>query len=484
MRPLLLALLALIPSLAWSAVASDFLFKTYDSPDNTLHDLPYRLLVPAGYTSSTSYPLIIFLHGQGERGTNNTSQMNNNANGALALVSTANQAAHPCFMICPQAHIDYGWNATNEAQIIAVIDQLLATYNIDRDRVYVTGLSMGGAGTWDIIQRYPHRFACAVPQSGWGAGNYARLVTLPIWAFHAVNDGIVGVAGTDDAVRNTRAAGGRAIYTRYNTGDHGIWPVAYQTPALLPWMMAQRRNRTVTGTPILTITTPASDLVADAGATINLAGSSAFPSGSVIARVQWTTNLTGFTNASGTTAWNANSLAVANGTTLYSVLATGPSWSTSYGGVTTVSDCVRVVRGSADVTAPTITVTAPTGVGLTLSGTLVTINGTAADGSGINQVSWSNNRGGQGVAIGTTTWSINDIALLSGANVITITARDGANRTVTTTVTVTSTSGTGGGGSGGGSSSESSSSCGLGSGVATFLLLLGFGFLLRGPRMR
>ncbi|HEX3133176.1 MAG TPA: Ig-like domain-containing protein, partial [Planctomycetota bacterium] len=441
MRPLLLALLAVLPSFAWSATASDFLFRTYVSPDTAIHDLPYRLLVPAGYNASTKYPLIIFLHGQGERGTDNTAQMNNNANGALALVSTANQAAYPCFMICPQGHIDYGWNATNEAQIVAVIDQLLATYNIDRDRVYITGLSMGGAGTWDIIQRYPYRFAAAVPQSGWGAGNYARLAALPIWAFHAANDGTVGVGGTDNAVSGVRSAGGRVVYTRYDTGGHGIWPVAYATPALLPWMMAQRRNHTVAGTPILTITTPASDLVADAAATMNLAGSSAFPSGSAITNVQWTTNLTNFTTASGTTTWSANSLAVANGTTLYSALATGPSWSASYGGVTTVSDCVRVVRGSTDVTAPTISITAPTGAGLTVSGTLVTISGTTADSGGINQVSWSNNRGGQGVAIGTTAWSINDITLLSGANVITITVRDNANRTTTTTITITSTTG-------------------------------------------
>lgn len=486
MRTFLLVLLLAAPHLGWSATASDFLYRTLAAGNGATHALPYRLLVPAGYSASGSYPLIIFLHGIGEEGTDNILQMNNNANGALALVSTANQAAYPCFMICPQANPALGWSAENEGQIITVIDQLLATYAIDRDRVYITGLSLGGAGTWDIIQRYPYRFAAAVPQSGWGAGNYARLVTLPLWAFHAANDGTVGVGGTDDAVKGVRAAGGQAIYTRYATGGHGIWPVAYQTPALLPWMMAQHRNLPVAGTPILRITDPAGALVADAAATMTLAGTTAFPSGT-ITQVQWTTDFTTFTTATGTTAWSAGSVAVPSGTTLFTALATGPSWSTSYGGVTTVSDGVRVVRGTSDVTPPTITITAPTTSGaLTVSGTLVTVGGTAADAGGINQVGWSNNRGGQGVAIGTTAWTINDITLLNGANVITITARDAANRLTTTTITVTSTSGGTGGGGGGSSSGSSSSSskCGLGGGLATLLLMLGSVLLLRSLRSR
>lgn len=484
MRPLLTALLVLLPFSAWSATASDFLFRTYDSPDASIHDLPYRLLVPPGYTNAIKYPLIVFLHGSGEKGTNNTSQLDHNANGALALVSSANQATYPCFMLCPQAHPDYNWNDKNQAQIIAVIDRLLADYPIDRDRVYITGLSMGGGGTLDTVRRYPHRFACAVPQSGWDVGNHTRLATVPIWAFHAADDGSTNVGGTDSAVSGVRSAGGRVIYTRYNSGGHNIWPTAYATPGLLPWMMAQRRNQAVAGTPILTITNPAGDAVADAGATLNLSGTSAFPVGSTISKVEWSTNLSSFTTASGTTSWSVSGLSVVNGTTLFSVLATGPSWAASLGGVTTVNDSVRVVRGSSDVTAPTIAITAPTG-SPTVSGTLVTVSGTAADGSGINLITWTNNRGGQGSAIGTTTWSITDLVLQSGANVITVTARDGANRTSATSITITSTAGSGGGGGGGGGDEASSgaSNCGMGGGVATLLLTLGL-LAGRGLRLR
>lgn len=480
MRPLLTALLVLMSFSAWGATASDFLFRTYDSPDASIHDLPYRLLIPPGYTNATRYPLIIFLHGSGEKGTNNTSQLDYNANGALALVSSANQAAYPCFMICPQAHPDYNWNDKNQAQIIAVIDRLFDDYPIDRDRVYITGLSMGGGGALDTVRRYPHRFACAVPQSGWDVGNYARLATVPIWAFHAANDGDAVVGGTDSLVSGVRSVGGRVIYTRYDTGGHGIWPTAYASPALLPWMMAQRRNQAVTGTPILTITNPADDAIADAGATLNLSGTCAFPVGATLSKVEWTINLSAFTTASGTTSWSASGLTVATGTTRFSVLATGPNGAPN-NGVTTVNDSVRVVRGSSDVTAPTITITSPTG-SPSVSGSLITLNGTAADGSGIHQITWSNNRGGEGIAIGTTSWSITDVALQHGANIIHVTARDNANRTTTTTITITSTASTGGGG-GGGNSDGSSSGCGMGGGVATLLLALGL-LLGRGMRLR
>jgi poly(3-hydroxybutyrate) depolymerase len=484
-RAPILILLALLPGLAWSAVTypSDASFSsgTVTKTGSEPYNLPYRLFVPTGYSAASSYPLIVFMHGIGELGTNNTAQMGNHANGATALVSAENQAVHPCFMILPQAHD--GWDAATFGQIVRLIGQLESTYSIDPDRIYATGLSLGGAGTWSFITQYPALFAAAVPQSGWGAGNYDRIVSLPVWNFHAANDGTVNVSGSDDAVRNLRAAGGRVIYTRYDTGGHGIWPVAYQTPALLPWMMAQRRNQPVAGTPILTIATPAADAVANAGATITLTGSSAFPSGSTITQVRWTSDLTTFTTASGTTAWSASSLAVPTGATLFSVLATGPSWSTGYGGLTTVSDRVRVVRGSSDVTAPAIAITAPTASGSAAVGTdTATVGGTASDTGGIQQVTWVNDRGGQGTAQGTTSWSIAAITLAHGANVITVTARDGANLTRSATITITTTGGSGGGGSQPASSSSSSHKCGFGAGVATFALMLAAGLALRRSR--
>ena len=106
--------------------------------------------------------------------------MGNNTNGALQLVSAANQAASPCFMIAPQASVVEGWNAKTLGQVFRAVPLLETTYSIDLHRIYVTRLSMGGAGTWEIVTRYPFFFAAAVPMSGWGAGSYEKNTGIPL----------------------------------------------------------------------------------------------------------------------------------------------------------------------------------------------------------------------------------------------------------------------------------------------------------------
>ncbi len=244
---LILFAIALLPTYASAAAATDFLSATLSKAGTEPGDLPYRYLIPAGYDAAKSYPLIVFLHGSGERGNDNVAQLNNRASGALQLVSAENQAAYPCFMLAPQASAgagdgDDGWNLDSLGQVMRVIEKMQKQYSIDRNRIYVTGVSMGGAATWAIVVQYPTVFAAAVPMSGWGAGSYARIVGLPLWAFHAVDDDQVPVILTDKAVDAVRALGGKVLYTRYASGGHGIWPTAYATPELLPWLMAQRRS--------------------------------------------------------------------------------------------------------------------------------------------------------------------------------------------------------------------------------------------------
>src|SRR4051794_31762953 len=115
---------------ATAAGATDFLAATLPKAGVELNDLPYRYLVPAGYVATNSYPLIVFLHGSGERGNNNTAQLANEANGALQLVSVANQSAYPCFMLAPQASTSEGWNANTLSQVVRAIGQLKTTYSI------------------------------------------------------------------------------------------------------------------------------------------------------------------------------------------------------------------------------------------------------------------------------------------------------------------------------------------------------------------
>ncbi len=445
-------------SQAMAATAVDFLSATLQKTGAEPNDLPYRYLVPTGYNAAHDYPLIVFLHGSGERGSDNTAQLNNNANGALQLVSAANSSATPCFMIAPQASVSEGWNANTLGQVMRAIQVLETNYSIDLNRIYVTGLSMGGGGTWDIITRYPFFFAAAVPMSGWGAGSYEKIAALPIWAFHSANDSTVGVNGSDNAVGAVRQLGGRVIYTRYATGGHGIWPTAYANPYLFPWLMAQHRNQAMAGVPIVSIVSPIPHALAPpAVSTLNISGTASVPGGA--SQVSWTftpwvgsagVDTSTYSLASGTDSWLVSHAPVAGNSTLLLAIATGSSWATGTGsatggGITTLDDFLWTVPTGANVTAPTIAITAPNGSGaLTTSVVSLSLSGTAtaAGGKTVKGITWRSDRGGQGIGLGTTAWNIDSIDLQTGDNVITVTARDSSSITTNATFTV-HTTGTG-----------------------------------------
>ncbi|MBA3936790.1 MAG: prolyl oligopeptidase family serine peptidase [Planctomycetes bacterium] len=437
---------------AWSETSpSDFLRATFSA--SGMQTLGYRLLVPLNYDPAVKYPLITFLHGSGEAGTDNSAQLNNNANGAMLLVSSANRAAFPCFMLAPQAPTT-SWRTADLDSVIAIIAQLSAAYSIDRERLYITGLSAGGFGTYNIVAAHAGEFAAAVPMSGQGGGGYARVIDVPFWIWHGVKDTAVSIAGDDATVVAMRAAGCHVIYTRFEAGDHLIWQTAYATPALLPWMMAQRRNQPVAGVPILRIATPAAP-VAAAGAFLNLDGTCTYPAGSAITAVAWTSDGATLNATTGTASWSVVNAAVPAGLSRFAVIATsqvGPSQpggaatvdDSSRQGPTTVNDTVAVARGSSDTTAPTLVFTSPTS-STTVSGQTVDLAGNAADNaSGVQQVTWADDRGGQGTAQGTTSWSISQIALAPGANAITVTVRDGANNLARQTITITAPGSAGG----------------------------------------
>ncbi len=329
---------------AIAATPADFLFRN-TAPDNS--GMPYRLFVPPGNLPTQSYPLIVFLHGSGEAGTNNTSQLNNGANGAMQLVSDANLAIEKTFMVAPQCPTNSScWaGGTSLARLNTMIDQVIAEYAIDADRIHVTGLSMGGNGTWSLVLDRPGRFASAVPMSGYGGGNAATLTAIPFWYFHAINDGTVGVAGSRNQVNALRAATARVIYTEYATGNHGIWTNAYATPLLFRWIMAQRRGQSITSAaPIVRIEQPSStspwttDL-----ASVNLSGS-ADNAASPITAITWSRRNGPTGTTTGTTSWSAPAIALLSGGNDIDITATGPSYTASYGGATTFNAHLRIQR--------------------------------------------------------------------------------------------------------------------------------------------
>ena len=327
-----------------AAVPGDFLFRN-TSADNT--GMPYRIFVPPGDDAAQAYPLIVFLHGAGEAGTNNTAQLNNNANGAMKLISDANLAIQPTLMAAPQCPTNSScWGQTTSLQQLnAMLDQIAAEFHIDADRVHVTGLSMGGNGTWKFVQNRPDRFASAVPMSGYGGGSATPLSGIPFWYFHAANDGTVGVGGSRSQVNALRAADARVIYTEYATGGHGIWQNAYATPLLFRWMMAQHRGQpSLLVPPVVRIEQPGGESVWTTDLDETALSGVVDNDGASIATVEWLQRNGASGTASGTSSWMTPVVSLPMGVSDFQVTATGSSYYAPYGGATTINANLRVNR--------------------------------------------------------------------------------------------------------------------------------------------
>ena len=128
--------------------------------------------------------------------------------------------------------------------LLELLPKFRDEFAIDTDRIYVMGLSMGGYGTWDMIQRYPEMFAAAVPICGGGDATKAeRIARMPVWAFHGNRDTVVPTSRSRDMIEAMRKAGGSPRYTESPGVGHGVWGVAFGDPELAKWLFAQRRGK-------------------------------------------------------------------------------------------------------------------------------------------------------------------------------------------------------------------------------------------------
>ncbi|MCR2821102.1 prolyl oligopeptidase family serine peptidase [Lederbergia panacisoli] len=187
--------------------------------EEVIHDvngnfLNYRLFEPAN--TREMQPLVLFLHGAGERGVSNDVQLLANR-GAISWADPEQQTKNSSYVVAPQAAIGDWWTSeTNLNLIIDLIETLKKNYPIDPDRIYITGISMGGMGTWSLIQSHPELFAAAIPVCGIGDVNLAgNLVNLPIWVTHSADDTTVPVTGSRNMVNAIEAAGGKAVRAEY-----------------------------------------------------------------------------------------------------------------------------------------------------------------------------------------------------------------------------------------------------------------------------
>lgn len=225
--------------------------------DGTEVAFRYRLLLPgrspAGSTSR--YPLVLFLHGAGERGDDNLKQLKYLP---TWLADPVVRRRHPCFVLAPQCRTDERWvdvswadgqstpqaaaPCVDLAAAVAALDDVLSREAVDPGRIYLTGLSMGGFGTWDLAARMPDRFAAILPVCGGGDERVARrIAALPTWCFHGDADNAVPVGRSRAMIRAIEEAGGRPIYSELAGVGHDSWTPAYRDAFVLDWLFAQRR---------------------------------------------------------------------------------------------------------------------------------------------------------------------------------------------------------------------------------------------------
>jgi poly(3-hydroxybutyrate) depolymerase len=249
--------------------------------------LPYRLCKPDFYDPSKKYPLVLTLHGSGECGTDNEIHILVHRL-ATSWADSANQKKYPCFVVSPQCPLNNAWNDYDFANrdsyrisqvpesnemltVVDLLDSLTNAFSVDTNRVYVTGLSLGGYGTWDFIERYPKKFAAAIPMSGGGDSTEVdKIKNVPIWDFHGEKDSVVPVSESrkminalerrglecvythcrygdctglpDDEVKAAVEAKASLLYTEWKGKDHVMWAESYDYPWLFPWVFAQSKD--------------------------------------------------------------------------------------------------------------------------------------------------------------------------------------------------------------------------------------------------
>jgi predicted peptidase len=237
-----ICIFGLLGSPLGQAVENSALEKFW-TPDEA--HIPYRAIVTPGRERDELLPLIVFLHGDWQDGTNNESQLAGYGNGSMELIDAASRSHVPLVYIAPQTTGAY-WPP---ARIASVVRDALARFPVDRRRIILTGVSDGGTGVWDALKAWPTCFAAGIPMSGMTErSGLAAIVGVPQWVFHGGKDNDTDVekgyggemVGSRAVVRALRAMGGKPVYTEYPTEMHVIWHRAYATDGLLAWMLSQR----------------------------------------------------------------------------------------------------------------------------------------------------------------------------------------------------------------------------------------------------
>jgi predicted peptidase len=206
-------------------------------------DSKYVLFVPHAYTADKEYPLILFLHGAGERGNDGELPVKQGIGNAIRF--KGNQKTFPFFVIFPQCQTgkEHNWKAAggDARRALAILDEVLKEYTIDSKRLYLTGLSMGGSGTWSLAAAQPHKWAAIAPICGTGDPETASAIKdIPCWAFCGDQDKTQLVQKNRDMIAALKKAGGNPRYSEFPHVGHNSWDSAYVTPELYTWLLSHR----------------------------------------------------------------------------------------------------------------------------------------------------------------------------------------------------------------------------------------------------
>jgi predicted peptidase len=219
----------------------------------------YQVFVPAGSAAQGKLPVILFLHGSGERGSDNRIQLD----AGLGPYVRKHLSDFPAIVVFPQVEEDGEWMGANVDMALAATEAATREFNGDPQRTYLTGLSMGGYGTWETALKAPDRFAALVPvcggvlQPGSGRALYvtavanvsdpyaalaSRVKHVPIWIFHGARDDVVLPDDDRKTFAALKAAGADAQYTEFPDANHNSWDATYNYEPMWTWLFAQRKN--------------------------------------------------------------------------------------------------------------------------------------------------------------------------------------------------------------------------------------------------
>lgn len=226
--------IAAILLLVAAGMAEETTSEVFERPSNEVLRLEYLLTLPEGYESDPEkkWPLLVFLHGAGERG-NDLAKVA--VHGPPKLAAAGRK--FPFVLVSPQCPADEWWT---EQPVLALIDELEETYRLDSSRLYLTGLSMGGYGTWHFATLAANRFAAVAPICGGGVPYKMRWIPhLPVWAFHGAKDSVVPLDESSRLVEALKKHGNeRAKLTVYPEAAHDSWTEAYANPELYEWFLS------------------------------------------------------------------------------------------------------------------------------------------------------------------------------------------------------------------------------------------------------